>query len=127
MEVANKNTSKVWLFDGKPEFVDLNVPQSDPGEGGYLLALELKTGTVRLAATRQPARFVSAWLKNVRRYNIPDIVRVLVSYPHIRYETMKRTVAGLLAEHKDAETEDFRVGVKVVTEKVRAVLEEVRR
>ena len=108
-----------WLYDGKPEFVDLNVSSATPVEGGYVVALELTTGAIRLAATRYPAKYVSAWRHNVRRYGLPDVVRVLVSKPYLRYESVKRGLAGMLVEHKDKESDAYRLGVDALTEKAR--------
>jgi len=120
------NSHQAWLFDGKPEFVDVNVASSTPVEGGYVVAMELTTGAIRLAATRQPAKYVSAWRHNVRRYGVPDIVRVLVSRPYLRYEAVKRGLAGLLAEYRDADSEDFRVSIETLTEKAQTLWAETR-
>jgi hypothetical protein len=120
------NSNQAWLFDGKPEFVDVNVASSTPVEGGYVVAMELTNGTIRLAATRQPAKYVSAWRHNVRRYGIPDIVRVLVSRPYLRYEAVKRGLAGLLAEYKNNDSDDFRVGIETLTEKAQTLWAETR-
>jgi hypothetical protein len=127
MKTARKtNFHQAWLFDGKPEFVDVNVASSTPVEGGYVVAMELTTGAIRLAATRQPAKYVSAWRHNVRRYGVPDIVRVLVSRPYLRYEAVKRGLAGLLAEYKDADSEAFRVSIETLTEKAQTLWAEAR-
>lgn len=127
MKTARKtNFHQAWLFDGKPEFVDVNVASSTPVEGGYVVAMELTTGAIRLAATRQPAKYVSAWRHNVRRYGVPDIVRVLVSRPYLRYEAVKRGLAGLLAEYRDADSEAFRVSIETLTEKAQTLWAEAR-
>lgn len=127
MKTTSKtNSHQTWLFDGKPEFVDVNVASSTPVEGGYVLALELTNGVIRLAATRQPAKYVSAWRHNVRRYGIPDIVRVLVSRPYLRYEAVKRGLAGLLAEYRDPDSEAFRVSIETLTEKAQTLWAETR-
>lgn len=127
MKTARKtNSHQAWLFDGRPEFVDVNVASSTPVEGGYVVAMELTTGAIRLAATRQPAKYVSAWRHNVRRYGVPDIVRVLVSHPYLRYEAVKRGLAGLLAEYRDADSEAFRVSIETLTEKAQTLWAETR-
>lgn len=115
----NTESWQAWLYDGKPEFVDVNVASATPEEGGYIVAMELATGAIRIAATRQPAKYVSAWRHNVRRYGLPDIVRVLVSRPYLRYEAVKRGLTGMLADYKDADSEAFQVGVDVLTAKAR--------
>lgn len=124
--VSKTNSTQVWLFDGKPEFVDVNVAASTHVEGGYVVAMELTNGVIRLGATRQPAKYVSAWRHNVRRYGIPDIVRVLVSRPYLRYEAVKRGLAGLLSEYKDADSETFRVGIETLNEKAQTMWDETR-
>ncbi|MCZ2109851.1 MAG: hypothetical protein LC118_09850, partial [Dehalococcoidia bacterium] len=60
-----------------------------------------------------------AWRHNVRRYGLPDVVRVLVSKPYLRYESVKRGLAGMLVEHKDKESDAYRLGVDALTEKAR--------
>jgi hypothetical protein len=127
MKTARKtNSNQAWLFDGKPEFVDVNVPPSTPEVGGYVVAMKLANGAIRLAATRQPAKYVSAWRHNVQRYGVPDIVRVLVSRPYLRYEAVKRALAGLLAEYKDAESDAFKVSMETLTEKAQTIWAETR-
>lgn len=119
MNTRRKKSRQAWLYDGRPEFVDVNVASAPPEEGGYIVAMELATGAIRIAATRQPAKYVNAWRHNVRRYGLPDIVRVLVSRPYLRYEAVKRGLAGLLADYKDADSEAFQVEVDVFTAKAR--------
>jgi len=120
MNSTRKTRSQpAWLYDGKPEFVDLHVASATAVEGGYVVALELTTGAIRLAATRHPAKYVSAWRHNVRRYGLPDVVRVLVSKPYLRYESVKRGLANMLVEHKDVESDVYRVEVDALTAKAR--------
>lgn len=118
-----ENTQKKlgWLYDGEPEYVDLNVGATSPVQGGYVVALELADGTIRLAATRHPAKYVTAWRHNVRRYGLPDVVRVLVSRPYLRYEAVKRGLASKLAEYKDEGSDAYRLNVETFTEKAREV------
>jgi hypothetical protein len=122
MDTSQKiKSQQPWLFDGKPEFVDVNVASATPMEGGYVVAMELTTGAIHLAATRQPAKYVSAWRHNVRRYGVSDIVRVLVSHPYLRYEAVKRGLAALLAGYKDADSEAFLVEIDILTAKAREI------
>jgi hypothetical protein len=120
----NKTTdqTQVWLFDGKPEYVDVKVASAFSTEGGYIIALELADGAIRLAATRYPAKYVTAWRHNVKRYGLPDVLRVLVSRPYIRYEAVKRSLAKLLFEHRDDESDGYRLAVDTLTEKARTML-----
>lgn len=121
METTQKKLRPAWLYDGEPEYVDLNVGATSPVQGGYVVALELADGTIRLAATRHPAKYVTAWRHNVRRYGLPDVVRVLVSRPYLRYEAVKRGLASKLAEYKDEESDAYRLDVEAFTEKAREV------
>lgn len=106
-----------WLYDGKPEHVDLNIAATSSLEGGYVIALELAGGTLKLAATRHPAKYVSAWQHNVRRYGLPDVVRVLVSRPSLRYLAVKRSLVHTLAGQRDLASDAYRVAVDTLTER----------
>lgn len=121
METTKQKLRPVWLYDGEPEYVGLNVGATSSVQGGYVVALELTNGTIRLAATRHPAKYVTAWRHNVRRCGLPDVVRVLVSRPYLRYEAVKRGLASMLAEHKDEESDAYRLDVEAFTEKAREV------
>lgn len=121
METSQKKLCTAWVYDGKPEYVDLNVEATSPVQGGYVVALELANGTIRLGASRYPAKYVTAWRHNVRRYGLPDVVRVLVSRPYLRYEAVKRGLASKLAEYKDEGSDAYRLNVETFTEKAREV------
>lgn len=116
--------NQVWIFDGEPELVDVYVPSMLTTEGGYVVAMELANGAIRLAATRHPAKYVSSWRHNVRRYGIPDIVRVLVSPPLLRYEAVKRGLANMLDEHKDNDSQTYMTSIESLTEKALVLLSE---
>ena len=117
METTQKKSSPAWLYDGDPEHVDLNVGATSSVQGGYVVALELATGTLWLGATRHPAKYINAWRHNVRRYGLPDVVRVLVSGPYLRYEAVKRGLANILAEHKDEESNAYHLDIEAFAEK----------
>ena len=121
METTQKKLRTAWVYDGKPEYVDLNVEATSSVQGGYVVALELTNGTIRLGASRHPAKYVTAWRHNVRRYGLPDVVRVLVSRPYLRYEAVKRGLASKLAEYKDEGSDAYRLNVETFTEKAREV------
>lgn len=121
METTQKKLCTTWVYDGKPEYVDLNVEATSSVQGGYVVALELANGTIRLGASRHPAKYVTAWRHNVRRYGLPDVVRVLVSRPYLRYEAVKRGLASKLAEYKDEGSDAYRLNVETFTEKAREV------
>jgi len=117
--VHQQNLHTTWLYDGEPEYVDLNVEAALLEQGGYVVVLELTNGKLRLAATRHPAKYVKGWRHNVRRYGALDIVRVLVSRPYLRYEAAKRLLATKLAEYKDDESDAYRLDVETFKEKVK--------
>jgi hypothetical protein len=121
MEAAQKNLHPAWLYDGKPEYVDLSVGATSASQGGYVIALGLMDGTIRLAATRHPAKYLTAWRHNIKRYGLPDVARVLVSRPYLRYEAVKRKLASMLAEHKDEESDAYLLDVDRLTEKAEEV------
>ena len=111
MEKTSENEGQAapaWLYDGTPDYVDVNVASASLMDGGYVLALELTSQAIRLAATRNPAKYVTAWRHNVRRYGLPDVARVLVAGPFLRYEAVKRGIAGLLVQYKDQESDAYR-------------------
>lgn len=124
---SNNITNKrpIWLFDGKPEYVDAKVASASSIEGGYIIALALADGTIRLAATRHPAKYVTAWRHNVKRYGFPDVTRVLITKSYIRYEAVKRSLASLLSEYRDDELDGYRLTVNTLTESARAMLVDV--
>ena len=118
-----QNPDQTWLFDGEPENVDLKVVATSPVDGGYVVALKLASDTIRLAATRHPAKYVAAWRNNARRLGLPDVVRVMVSPPHLRYQAVKRGLARLMVDHKDAESDAYRVDLSEMTRIAREVFE----
>jgi len=120
----NIHTSdKIWLFDGEPEHVDLNVNATSSVDGGYVMALELSSNAIRLAATRYPAKYITAWRNNARRYGLPDVVRVMISKPHLRYEAVKRGLARLMSDYKDDESDAYRMDLVEMSRKAREVFE----
>lgn len=117
------NSDKTWLFDGEPEYVDLHIAATSSVDGGYVMVLELTSNKIRLAATRHPAKYVTAWRNNARRFGLPDVVRVMVSKPHLRYEAIKRGLARLMSDHKDEDSDAYRLGRVEVTQEARKVFE----
>jgi hypothetical protein len=122
-EIARRTA---WLYDGKPEHVDLNVVATSSLEGGYVIALQLAGGALKLAATRHPAKYVSAWRYNVRRYGLPDVVRVLISPPSLRYQAVKRGLVHHLEGQHDLASDAYRVAVETLTEKTREMFAATR-
>jgi hypothetical protein len=109
----------VWVYDGTPEYLALNVEPASSIQGGYVLALELATRAIRLAATRCPAKYVTAWRLNAKRYGASDVdvTRVLVAGPFLRYEALKRSLVGRVAQYKDQGANGYRLpqGVEGLT------------
>lgn len=118
-----KGQAPVWLYDGDPEQADLIVGETTLTEGGYVMVIELTNGLTRLAATRHPSKYVTAWHQFVKRYGVPEITRMIVSRPHLRYEAIKRGIAKLMAEDRDEEFDAYRVPLITVTRKAEAVIE----
>ena len=87
----------VWLFDGTPDEIGLNVQDASPVDGGYVVVFELENREVRMMATRFPAKYIASWRSNTRRYGGEELKRVLVSAPHPRYERLKKMLAANMA------------------------------
>jgi hypothetical protein len=77
----------------------------------------------RLAATRHPAKYATSWHQFVKRYGLPEIARMIISQPHLRYEAIKRGIAKALAEHRDEDLDAYRVPVEAMAEKAAAVID----
>lgn len=117
-----KNAS--WIFDGPPDLIEVRVDAAGPDQGGYVVIFQLATGIVRLCATSNPARYVRAWRQNARRYGIPDITRVIVSRPLIRYESIKRAIGDALMEYRQKSSDAFDISVEALMDKAKIVLAE---
>jgi hypothetical protein len=120
---SKKGRKQVWLYDGNPDQADLIVGEATPLEGGYVMVIELTNGLTRLAATRHPAKYVTAWHQFVKRYGLPEIARMIVSRPHLRYEAIKRGIAKTIAEDRDEDLDAYRVPVDKVTQNAETVIE----
>jgi hypothetical protein len=120
---SKKGRKQVWLYDGNPDQADLIVGEATPLEGGYVMVIELSNGLTRLAATRHPAKYVTAWHQFVKRYGLPEIARMIVSKPHLRYEAIKRGIAKTIAEDRDEDLDAYRVPVDKVTQNAETVIE----
>lgn len=120
---SKKGRKQVWLYDGNPDQADLIVGEATPLEGGYVMVIELTNGLTRLAATRHPAKYVTAWHQFVKRYGLPEIARMIVSRPHLRYEAIKRGIAKTIAEDRDEDLDAYRVPVDKVTKNAETVIE----
>ena len=120
---SKKGNKQVWLYDGDPEQADLIVGATTLAEGGYVMVIELTNGLTRLAATRHPAKYVTAWHQFVKRYGLPEIARMIVSYPHLRYEAIKRGIAKQIVDQRDEDLDAYRVPVDKVTQSAENVIE----
>ena len=120
---SKKGKKQVWLYDGDPEQADLIVGATTLAEGGYVMVIELTNGLTRLAATRHPAKYVTAWHQFVKRYGLPEIARMIVSYPHLRYEAIKRGIAKQIVDQRDEDLDAYRVPVDKVTQSAENVIE----
>ena len=119
---SKKGKNQIWMYDGNPEQADLIVGETTQTEGGYVLVIELANGLTRLAATRHPAKYVSAWHQFVKRYGLPEMSRMIVSKPHLRYEAIKRGIAKIIEEFRDEDLDAYRAPLKTVTDTAEAVI-----
>ena len=117
-------TTRCWIFTGKPEYIDSHVAPATALEGGYLVVLALTDGSVRLAATRYPARYLNTWQGNARRFGIADVDLVLVSSPLLRYEAVKRSLARQLANYQVDGKEGFWIGLNALNEAAQRLFDE---
>ena len=124
---SKKGKNHIWMYDGNPEQADLIVGETTQTEGGYVLVIELANGLTRLAATRHPAKYVSAWHQFVKRYGLPEMSRMIVSKPHLRYEAIKRGIAKIIEEFRDEDLDAYRAPLKTVTDTAEAVIVRVAR
>lgn len=124
MSVKSKKSRKsIWLYDGSPDQADLLVAATELTDGGYVMVIELTNGLTRLAATRHPAKYVTAWHQFVKRYGLPEIARMIVSHPHLRYEAIKRGIAKQIVDQRDEDLDAYRVPVDKVTQSAENVIE----
>ena len=124
---SKKGKNQIWMYDGNPEQADLIVGETTQTEGGYVLVIELANGLTRLAATRHPAKYVSAWHQFVKRYGLPEMSRMIVSKPHLRYEAIKRGIAKIIEEFRDEDLDAYRAPLKTVTDTAESVIVRVAR
>ena len=124
---SKKGKNQIWMYDGNPEQADLIVGETTQTEGGYVLVIELANGLTRLAATRHPAKYVSAWHQFVKRYGLPEMSRMIVSKPHLRYEAIKRGIAKIIEEFRDEDLDAYRAPLKMVTDTAESVIVRVAR
>lgn len=106
---VKKKKKDIWLYDGDPEQADLIAGETTQTEGGYVMVIELTNGMTRLAATRHPGKYVTGWQQFVKRYRLPEIARLIVSRPQLRYEAIKRGIARTIVDHRDEEFDAYRV------------------
>jgi hypothetical protein len=113
-----KEPNDAWLYSGAPDHIGLVVPAAPMAEGGHVVALTLPNGTIRLMATRDPARYVGQVLHQVDGFGGEiDGVRVSVSVRHYQYQAIKRWVARHLDEHRVG-ADSFNVPFAVLTRRV---------
>lgn len=112
--VDRELSTDVWLYDGIPENISLQVDPLSPEQGGYVLVLHFGQNDLRLAATRNPAHYMAGWRHTAKRYGLTEADRVLISRPHLRYEAVKRRLSSLLADHAD-QSGVYRISLEGVT------------
>jgi hypothetical protein len=110
------NPDQTWIFQGDADLVDINIGACTNGGDGYVMAIQLASGAFRLAASRHPSKYMTNWRYNVKQFGMDPAVKVFVSRPYYRYESIKRAIASRLADHRVNESDTFIVPVKVLTE-----------
>lgn len=125
MDAMDKQTG-IWTYAGSPELVSVAVECGTPESGGYVLAMQLSNGNMRLAATRHPSKYLSAWKHGVRQYGAPEVTRVYVSKPYIRYEQIKRMIAESLKDFKVEESDQYHIDAETLECKAGEILESVK-
>ncbi|MFN3957991.1 MAG: hypothetical protein ACK4Q6_10810 [Tepidimonas ignava] len=118
--------NSIWIYSGRPEMVAVAVERGSPASGGYILAMQLGNGNIRLAATQHPSKYLSAWKHSVRQYGAPEVEKVYVSKPYIRYEPIKRLIAESLKEFKVEETDQYHIDAEMLESKASEILGSVK-
>lgn len=125
MDAMDKQTG-IWTYAGSPELVSVAVECGTPESGGYVLAMQLSNGNMRLAATRHPSKYLSAWKHGVRQYGAPEVTRVYVSKPYIRYEQIKRIIAESIKDFKVEESDQYHIDAETLESKASEIFESVK-
>jgi len=125
MDAMDKQTS-IWTYAGSPQLVSAAVESGSPELGGYVLAMQLSNGNMRLAATQHPGKYLSAWKHSVRQYGAPEVTRVYVSKPYIRYEQIKRIIAESIKDFKVEESDQYHIDAETLESKAGEILESVK-
>jgi len=110
-----------WIFDGKPEYLELNLPDTAAHGSGYVLAIQMESGDLRVASTLYPIKYLNDYRLNAKRFGINQISRVLVSKPHIRYEAIKRAILEKLPDFKKEGTALYQMPLDTLSEKAREI------
>ena len=93
----------MWLYDGRPEEMELVVRGANSDEGGYVVLLQLASGAIRILGTRYPVKYIGSWRTSTQRHDGSGLTRVLISKPHPRYEKIKRLLANSLVPASENE------------------------
>lgn len=125
MDAMDKQTG-IWTYAGSPELVSVAVECGTPESGGYVLAMQLSNGNMRLAATRHPSKYLSAWKHGVRQYGAPEVTRVYVSKLYIRYEPIKRMIAESLKDFKVEGSDQYHIDAETLECKAGEILKSVK-
>jgi len=125
MDAMDKQNS-IWTYAGSPELVSVAVGNGSPESGGYVLAMQLSNGNMRLAATQHPAKYLSAWKHSVRQYGAPEVTRVYVSKPYIRHEQIKRIIIESIKDFRVEELDQYHIDADTLESKAKEILESVK-
>jgi len=118
---TKQNQKNYWIFDGKPEYLELNLSDTAAHGSGYILAIQMESGDLRVASTLYPIKYLNDYRLNARRFGINQISRVLVSKPHIRYEAIKRAILEKLPDFKKEGTALYQLPLDTLSEKAQEI------
>lgn len=113
-----KPLSNAWLYQGAISKIAVAVDPAPKSSGGYVIALSLSNGTTRLAASRDPARYVAQLLNTIRSLGGDlEVSQAFISHYHPRYEPIKRWIGQELMEHKVG-PDAYSVPINIVSRKL---------
>lgn len=96
-----------WLYEGTPEMAGLVAGELPTTVGGYVLGMVLQDGSIWLGATRFPEKYLTNWRYNSKRYGLPEITKVLITVPYIRYEAVKRLLMRKMENYRSPDRKTY--------------------
>lgn len=107
-----------WLYQGPVNKIAVAVDPAPKSSGGYVIALELSNGATRIAASRDPARYITQLMNSMRSLGFnAEVSRVFISHYLARYEAIKRWIGQELVPHKIG-PDTYDIPINIVTRKL---------